>query len=255
VRALNEAVQGTGCWLRVVKSLDDAAAVTVLLARADDLQSHDPAYREELRQWTGRAPDSPDGIPASAVPSEAPAERGSSYRLRDFDAGREDQGPQWAGEPPRAEHPLVVIIGTADDDAAAWLAAGQALSRLLLTATIRGLAASPMTQALEVEDTRARLTGAPEARNPQLVRPKLFDRRPAVRPAEESGMKRVAQPSPLTADQQARSFRDHHANMDKNAIDRPALEQRLEAAGVVEVVSARDVRAHLDSFARLHLTR
>ena len=157
VRALAEAVQATGCWLRVVGSPDDAAAVTVLLARADDLQSHDPAYREELRQWTGRAPDSPDGIPASAVPSEAPAERGSSYRLRDFDAGREDQGPQWAGEPPRAEHPLVVIIGTAADDAAAWLASGQALARLLLTATTRGLAASPMTQALEVEDTRARL--------------------------------------------------------------------------------------------------
>jgi hypothetical protein len=157
VRALASAVQATGCWLRVVASPDDAAAVTVLLARADDVQSNDPAYRDELRQWTGRAPDSPDGIPAAAVPSEAPAERGSSYRLRDFDADREDQGPQWAGEPPRPEHPLVVVIGTADDDAAAWLAAGQALARLLLTATTRGLAASPMTQALEVQDTRARL--------------------------------------------------------------------------------------------------
>ena len=157
VRALASAVETNGCWLRVVESSDDAAAVTVLLARADDVQSRDPAYRDELRQWTGRAPDSPDGIPASAIPSEAPAERGSSYRLRDFDADREGHGPQWAGEPPPAEHPLVVVIGTAADDAAAWLAAGQALGRLLLTATTRGLAASPMTQALEVQDTRARL--------------------------------------------------------------------------------------------------
>jgi nitroreductase len=157
VRALASAVEANGCLLRVVESSDDAAAVTVLLARADVVQSRDPAYRDELRQWTGRDPDSPDGIPASAVPSEAPAERGSSYRLRDFDADRGDQGPQRAGEPPRAEHPLVVVIGTAADDAAAWLAAGQALGRLLLTATTRGLAASPMTQALEVQDTRARL--------------------------------------------------------------------------------------------------
>jgi hypothetical protein len=157
VRALAEAVQATGCWLRVVESPDDAASVTVLLARADDLQSHDPAYRDELRQWTGRAPDSPDGIPVSATPSESPAERGSSYRLRDFDADREDQGPQWAGVPPRAEHPRVVVIGTAADDAAAWVAAGQALGRLMLTVTTRGLAASPMTQALEVQDTRVRL--------------------------------------------------------------------------------------------------
>ena len=37
VRALAQAVQVTGCWLRVVGSADDAAAVTVLLARADDL--------------------------------------------------------------------------------------------------------------------------------------------------------------------------------------------------------------------------
>jgi nitroreductase len=157
VRALAGAVQANGCWLRVVESADDAAAVTVLLARADDLLSRDPAYREELRQWTGRDPASPDGIPASAVPAEAPAERGSSYRLRDFDPDREDPGPHWADEPPPAEHPLVVVVGTADDDPAAWLAAGQALGRLLLTATTLGLSASPMTQALEVQDTRGRL--------------------------------------------------------------------------------------------------
>jgi hypothetical protein len=157
VRALAEAVHAEGCWLRVVDSADDAAAITVLLARADDVQSADPAYREELRLWTGRDADSPEGIPASAVPAEAPAERGSSYRLRDFDADRDERGPRWSGEPPRPEHPLVVLLGTDDDDPASWLAAGQALGRLLLTATVHGLVASPMTQALEVPDTRSRL--------------------------------------------------------------------------------------------------
>ena len=157
VRALAEAVQAEGCWLRVVDTADAAAAVTVLLARADDVQSADPAYREELRQWTGRDDDSPEGVPASAVPAEAPAERGSSYRLRDFDADRDESEPRWSGEPPRPEHPLVVVLGTAHDDPAAWLAAGQALGRLLLTATVQGLVASPMTQALEVPDTRSRL--------------------------------------------------------------------------------------------------
>ena len=157
VRALAEAVHAEGCWLRVVHSTDDAAAVTVLLARADDVQTADPAYREELRQWTGRDEDSTEGIPTSAVPAEAPAERGSSYRLRDFDADRDEREPRWAGEPPRPEHPLVVLIGTDHDDPAAWLAAGQALGRLLLTATVHGLVASPMTQALEVPDTRSRL--------------------------------------------------------------------------------------------------
>jgi nitroreductase len=158
VGALAEAVRAEGCLLRVVDSADDTAAVTVLLARADDVQSADPAYLEELRRWTGRDEDSPEGIPASAVPEEAPAERGSSYRLRDFDADRDEREPRWSGEPPRPEHPLVVVLGTEQDDPAAWLAAGQALGRLLLTATVHGLVASPMTQALEVPDTRSRLT-------------------------------------------------------------------------------------------------
>ena len=157
VRALAESVRAEGCWLRIVDSPDDAAAVTVLLARADDLQSADPAYLDELRLWTGRDDASTDGLPASAVPSTAPADRGSSYRLRDFDADRAGGEPHGSGTPPRPEHPLVVVLGTDDDDTAAWLAAGQALGRLLLTATVHGLAASPMTQALEIPDTRARL--------------------------------------------------------------------------------------------------
>jgi nitroreductase len=158
VRKLGEAVRAEGCWLRVVDSADDAAAVTVLLARADDLQSADPAYLEELRQWSGRDDASPDGLPGSTLPATAPADRGSSYRLRDFDADRAEREPRHSDLPPRPEHPLVVVLGTDDDDVAAWLAAGQALSRLLLTATTHGLVASPMTQALELPDTRSRLT-------------------------------------------------------------------------------------------------
>ena len=157
IRSLADAAQAEGCWLRVVGTDDDAAAVTVLLARADDAQSADPAYREELALWSGRPNDSPDGIPASAVPSGPPQERGSNYRLRDFDADREANQPRWSGEPPRPEHPVVVVLGTTDDDPTAWLRAGEALGRLLLTATATGLSASPMTQAMEVEDTRARL--------------------------------------------------------------------------------------------------
>jgi hypothetical protein len=48
-------------------------------------------------------------------------------------------------------------MGTADDDRRAWLHAGRALGRLLLLATAQGLAASPLTQALDWPATRARL--------------------------------------------------------------------------------------------------
>jgi hypothetical protein len=48
-------------------------------------------------------------------------------------------------------------MGTADDDRRAWLASGRALGRLLLLATAQGVAASPLTQALDWPATRTRM--------------------------------------------------------------------------------------------------
>jgi hypothetical protein len=52
---------------------------------------------------------------------------------------------------------MVVVMGTEDDDRRAWLQAGRALGRLLLHATAQGLAASPLTQALDWPATRTRM--------------------------------------------------------------------------------------------------
>jgi len=155
VRELRQAAASEGAWLRIIDTPEDATAIAVLLAKADEVQAADPAYVEELRKWTHRG-DSGDGIPSSAVPLTAPTERGSNYRLRDFVADREPEATS-PHEPPPVERPLVVVLGTADDDVPAWIAAGQALGRLLLTATAHGVTASPLTQALEFPATRARL--------------------------------------------------------------------------------------------------
>lgn len=161
VRALAHAAQEQGCWLRVVSGDEDVAAVAVALARADEILTADPAYQDELRQWTSRSAHDTDGVPVDAAAAPPPAQRASPYRLRDFGTAPEEVGRRLPPEaPPTAEHPLVVVLGTADDDARAWLTAGLGLGRVLLTATARGLAASPMTQALEVPGTRHRLTSA-----------------------------------------------------------------------------------------------
>jgi nitroreductase len=158
VSALRHAAEIEGCWLRIVDDREDAAGVAVLLARADDLQSADPAYRDELRRWTGAADEDTEGVPDSAVPARPPSARGSNYRLRDFVADRQDP-PETAvsDEPPPVERPLVAVLGTRDDDVEAWLSAGQGVGRLLLAATAHGVTASPMTQPLEIPDTRQRL--------------------------------------------------------------------------------------------------
>jgi nitroreductase len=158
VSALRHAAELEGCWLRIVDDRADAAGVAVLLARADDMQAADPAYREELRRWTGKTGGDTEGVPDSAVPSRPPSSRGSNYRLRDFVADRDDQPvTDGSDEPPPVERPLIAVLGTSDDDVEAWLAAGQGVGRLLLAAAAHGVTASPMTQPLEVPDTRQRL--------------------------------------------------------------------------------------------------
>jgi len=155
---LRRAAEAEGCWLRIVEKPEDATSVAVLLARADELEAADPAYRDELRRWTGAGAGSDEGVPASAVPAASPAERGSNYRLRDFVADRDPaEADPTAADPPPVERPTVAVLGTPDDDVLSWLAAGQGLARLLLTAAARGVTASPMTQPLEIPDTRRRL--------------------------------------------------------------------------------------------------
>jgi hypothetical protein len=103
-----------------------------------------------------------DGVPVEAVPSGDPHARASNWLIRDFVVGHREQhlflepGDPDA-LPPDVERPTVVLMGTSDDDRRAWLHAGRALGRLLLLTTAEGLAASPLTQALDWPATRARL--------------------------------------------------------------------------------------------------
>jgi len=100
-----------------------------------------------------------DAALAAMPPPTAPSDRASNYRQRDFVADREPgTASPMPDEPPPVERPTVAVLGTRDDDARSWLLAGQALGRLLLTASSLGVSASPMTQPLEVPDTRARLS-------------------------------------------------------------------------------------------------
>jgi hypothetical protein len=155
IRELRQAAEVEGAWLRIVDTPADATAVAVLIAHADEVQAADPAYVAELREWTHRG-GTGDGVPPAAVPETSPAERGSNYRLRDFVADRESDSTP-TEEPPPVERPLIAVLGTTDDDVRSWIASGQALARLLLTATVHGVTASPLTQALEVPATRAQL--------------------------------------------------------------------------------------------------
>ena len=138
---LTEAAQMEGAVLHV---LDEAETVRVLeLAREAERELlADPRYRAELARWT-TGPRDRDGIPDSAL---GPQDMDGRAPVREFAPGR--AAPfAWFEESPQ-----LTVLATRSNERADWLRAGQAMQRVLLTATMRGISASPLTQPLEVPD-------------------------------------------------------------------------------------------------------
>lgn len=176
--ALHGAANAEGAWLKVIDAADDKVATAVLLSHADTLEGLDPAYRAELERWVRPDDTAADGVPRSAAPSTSGDRRRSSFMLRDFDVGGMAPAKTSAeaaavpsddeAGPPPVERPLVVVLGTPRDSPQGWLQAGAALGRVLLRATVEGLAASPLNQVLDVPALREvfrrdlRLVGFPQ---------------------------------------------------------------------------------------------
>jgi hypothetical protein len=136
-----------------------AARIGVTLCQVDDIDklhkivsqsiwdhlTHD--YLVELTEWSGRYA-SVAGVPARNVPVSDP---------RAKIPGRLFAGPALAmppGSSPAEDNAVVLALGTKTDDRLAQLRAGEATSVVLLTATSMGLASCPVTEPLEIAETR-----------------------------------------------------------------------------------------------------
>ena len=152
-----------GTWFKPITRSEEEVATVFLISRAEEMEQSDPAYVAELERWMRTDPAAVDGVPVDAVPAGDPHARPSNWLIRDFVVGqREEQSIFRAAEdvdapPPDVERPTVVLMGTEGDDRYAWLLAGRALGRVLLQATAAGVAASPLTQALDWPATRSRM--------------------------------------------------------------------------------------------------
>ncbi|MFR9676920.1 Acg family FMN-binding oxidoreductase [Streptomyces sp. TR06-5] len=112
--------------------------------------------REELAHWTRVGGSSgatatatmTDGIPDYAF---GPRKRGGRAPVRDFGGGLPAAG-QGVGH--YEEHPQLALLSTHGDRISDWVRAGQAMERVLLTATQQGVATAFATEALEREETR-----------------------------------------------------------------------------------------------------
>jgi nitroreductase len=153
---LSAAARAEGASL-VVLDRATRAAVLSLTRSAEHQQRADPSYRTELAEWTTPGRHRDDGVPPAAF---GPRPELAALPLRDFDLAHatERRVARFEAEP------TIAVLYTAGDRARDWLGAGQALERVLLTATVHGLASTPMTQAIEVPQLR-QLLSAPEELN------------------------------------------------------------------------------------------
>jgi hypothetical protein len=81
------------------------------------------------------------------------------------------------------EFPQLAVLTTARDEPADWLRAGQALQRVLLTATVHGLSASFLYQSIELRDMRGEAAPPwPFPENPQIVIRFGYGKQPVATP-------------------------------------------------------------------------
>ncbi|WNI14336.1 Acg family FMN-binding oxidoreductase [Actinacidiphila sp. ITFR-21] len=142
---LTEAARAEGARLHLPGPAE-TARILRLTAEAERFAVSDPARRAESRAWVREG--ARDGLPGVVL---GPRDAAGHLPVRDFSALRPaDQRPSV----PFERHPLIAVLSTTHDRRADWLRAGQALEHILLLATLRGLRASLLHQAVEWPDIR-----------------------------------------------------------------------------------------------------
>ncbi|UMP04463.1 Acg family FMN-binding oxidoreductase [Amycolatopsis sp. EV170708-02-1] len=141
--ALRHATELEHAWMSNLDT-DQCRLLHDLTGRARRAQLADPAFLAELARWTGLGANARDGVPSYATEG-SPADE--SWLLDEFGEAAGDTRPV----------PLVVAIGSLTDDRLDRLQAGQALQRVLLTATGAGLDASFISPPIMVREARAEL--------------------------------------------------------------------------------------------------
>ncbi|MFJ6513583.1 Acg family FMN-binding oxidoreductase [Streptomyces sp. NPDC091406] len=129
-----------------------AGAVMDLVHDAELFESASDAMRAEIITWTrtGRAGEGPatEGVPSYAF---GPRQYGTTAPVRDFDVPHGSPGRTAAAF---EERPQTAMLGTGADRPVDWLRAGQGMERVLLQATLDGLATSLISQPLEWPELR-----------------------------------------------------------------------------------------------------
>ena len=146
-RLTHLAAQATAWGTRAVPLTDvtDRFRAEMLINRAVERQLDTPPLALEQRSWVDHG--TADGVPSSVLPSPADlaVRRPSRFvnGLLDDVGGSEIEGSDG-----------LIVMHSPTDDPAAWLAAGEGLSAMWLAAVHSNLSLVPLSQVVEVEETR-----------------------------------------------------------------------------------------------------
>jgi len=145
--ALRDAVEEHGIHLHLLH--DDQVYELIRAAyHAAEIEAHDPGFRDEIASWTHRAPGRGDGVPVDTVVPATPRRVPARAFVPDSDAAL----AAGSGTDKSATY---AILFTDVDTPAGWLAAGEALSELMITATQHAINVNPMSDVAEVTQTRS----------------------------------------------------------------------------------------------------
>lgn len=141
-----------GAWLKVFDGEEARLALADLVAEGDRRQMADRRFRRELAVWMHpNRSRSHDGIPGYAFGFGDLMAAAGPLVVRTFDVG---EGRAARDRELALGSPVLAVLGTAGDGQREWLAAGQALERMLLRAAVEGVGASYLNQPIEVPELR-----------------------------------------------------------------------------------------------------
>ena len=152
---LKEAAESEGSSLNIVNGEDTKNHIAELVAAGDRIQAADTHFRRELAAWLhANRSRSRDGIPGYSFGFGDMISYAGPLMIRTFDWGK----GQAAKDRQLAQgSPALAVLETDADTPMAWLSAGQALARVLLTATTERISASFLNQPIEVNELRPSL--------------------------------------------------------------------------------------------------
>nr|WP_134206959.1 NAD(P)H nitroreductase [Mycobacteroides salmoniphilum] len=129
---------------------------------SEGLRQYDSEYKSEIDWWTAPFKLS-EGIPDGSLPSE---EEGNRVDIgRDFPFARHRE--RRAAVP--QDRATLVVLSTGDDSAQDYVKCGEALSALLIEATVAGSATCTLTHVTELVASRQIIEGITDRDYPQAV--------------------------------------------------------------------------------------